>query len=351
MRNPRVQLVIGLILSAVFLYIAMRPVKIADLLVALRSFNWWFAFPFLAVTWGGFYIRAIRWHYLLKPTASFSSWRLFKPMMAGFAVNSVFPARLGEFARAYVLGRRENIPFMSVFATIVVERIFDSLTILLLLPIALAGAKISPTFSVRYGEFEITGAAMSWLSQKLAIMVVVLLAGSFLLLWGPARRFFQTCIDRLTFLPAKLRGILVGAVDHFTQGLHSLRDFRSWVIVIGLSVATWVAAGLTMPVLAWGFAGMKLGVAAGIAITVITCIAILIPAAPGYWGLMELGIVFGMTVLGVVPNDEAGYATALAYAFIYHAVSIFTIIAVGLYFLYHEQVTLTELSHAKEEVE
>ncbi len=91
--------------------------------------------------------------------------------------------------------------------------------------------------------------------------------------------------------------------------------------------------------MAMGFPGMKIDFMEGIAITVICCLAIIIPAAPGYWGLFELGVVFSLIALGI----EKDQSKALAYAFAVHSLQIFPIIAVGLYYLYKERITVGEI--------
>ncbi|MCX7766225.1 MAG: flippase-like domain-containing protein, partial [Candidatus Sumerlaeia bacterium] len=58
-------------------------------------------------------------------------------LIVGFAFNGIFPARAGEFARAYLGARREKISFSTMLATIVVERIFDGLTIFVLFALGL----------------------------------------------------------------------------------------------------------------------------------------------------------------------------------------------------------------------
>ncbi|MCX7717011.1 MAG: flippase-like domain-containing protein, partial [Candidatus Sumerlaeaceae bacterium] len=83
----------------------------------------------------------------------------------------------------------------------------------------------------------------------------------------------------------------------------------------------------------------------GTAIMVITCFAILIPAAPGYWGLMQIGIIFGMFLL----NVETNYPRALAYALVLHSLQYFPIVAVGMFCLYREHVSLSEVTHARQD--
>lgn len=345
MKNTKIQLAVGILISAFFLYIVLRPVNKADLWQSIYTFNWWWAPPYIGLTFLSMYVRAIRWHFLMKPQGNFSAARLFSPMMAGFGVNSVLPGRAGEFARAYVLGAREKLPFTGVFATIVVERIFDSLTLLILMLIVFASLKIDPDLTMSYGGFKITGAMLISLTHNLVLICVVMLVVSFVLMWRRGRQFVQFCVERLPLLPHRFRMKISAMIGHFTVGLSSLRDLRSWIIISVLSFVVWVIIGYSTAMLAYGFPPMHISLAQGIAITVISAIAILIPAAPGYWGLQHLGIMFALLLLGV----EKDQARALGYAFMAHGLQYFPIGAAGLFCLWHEHVSISEIAHIKDD--
>ena len=132
MKN-RIQLAVGIGISLVFLWLALRGVNPQELWQAVKDFNWLLAIPFVALTMLSMWVRAWRWRYILLPTADISTRHLWNPLMAGFALNGLLPARLGEFARGYVLAKMDNLPFARIFATIVVERVFDGFTLLLFL--------------------------------------------------------------------------------------------------------------------------------------------------------------------------------------------------------------------------
>lgn len=444
MKNQKVQLLVGIAVSAFFLYLTLRPVKFRDLWDAIRTFNWLWAVPFLVVTFISMYARAIRWHYLMKPTANLSSYRLYSPMMAGFAINSLLPARIGEFARAYILGIKEKLPFTSVFATIVVERIFDSLALLGMLLIVFATMKFDPTISESYNTvqnlsqvqaraamaavavgllliggilwylllgpgrmilrrrmlrsrapesvpqwlqtsesgdlaapsgiarvavaallcvpavlllwsatgkgfpatvtlgrvYDINAAMLEPFAHKVAKLLAVMMAGSLLLLFPATRSFIQRMIEKVPFAPRGIRLKINGLISSFAEGLASLKDVRSSIIILLLSAVVWLLIAWTFQILAYGFTGLRISFLQGIALTVISCIAIIIPAAPGYWGLMEIGIVFGLKVLGIEKNE----GRAVAYALILHALQYFPITGVGLYYLWKERVSIGEIS-------
>ncbi len=418
MKNPRLQLAFGIALSLVFLYLALRGVDPHDLWMAVSSFNWWWAVPFIALTLFSMWLRAWRWRYFLLPTADLSTARLFGPMMAGFAMNGLLPARLGEFARAYVLGRKENLPFSRIFGTIVVERIFDMFILLGLLVYVFSTLEINPEISypystrgemsrlvlagialvigaillaiglgalkrfrrenskrhlaiisksflfsgailllaspvllvalpemVAYGtEYEINGATLKQLSSKVAIASVVLLTGALLLVWPAASRLMQQIVRSLTFLPESLRKGITSLMETFAEGMQSLRSPRLIAIVALQSMAVWLTIAWSMQIMPYGFEGMKaMTMSEATALMVITCLAILIPAAPGYWGLMELGIKFGMVILAI----DTDPSRIMAYALIVHALQYFPITGIGLFCLWKSQITMSEIQHER----
>jgi uncharacterized membrane protein YbhN (UPF0104 family) len=418
MKNPRIQLAFGIALSLVFLYLALRGVDPQDLWMAITSFNWWWALPFTVLTLFSMWLRAWRWRYFLLPTADLSTARLFGPMMAGFAMNGLLPARLGEFARAYVLGRKENLPFSRIFGTIVVERIFDMFILLGLLVYVFSTLQINPDISypystkgevsrvalaamalcagaallglgyailtrfrleqakrhlaiisksfmaggailllaapvllvalpeiVAYGtEYEINGPMLKQLSSKVAIASVVLLAGALLLVWPAASRLIQRVIGSLPLLPQGLRSGVISLMDTFAEGMQSLRSPRLIAIVTLQSLAVWVTIAWSFQIMPYGFEGMRaMTMSEATALMVITCLAILIPAAPGYWGLMELGIKFGMVILAVDTNPSR----IMAYALIVHALQYFPITGIGLYCLWKSQITMSEIQQER----
>lgn len=419
MRSRILQLVVGILISGFFIWIALRPVQMSDLRDAFIEFNWLWSFPFLVITFVSFYLRAIRWHYLLLPEANLSSRRLFSPLMIGFALNSILPARAGEFARAGVLMARDRLKFAPVFATVVVERLFDSVILLFLLggtfafiqfddsikhtystvtdwrssdvavacfvlgAVLLGGGMAAIVFARRlraaargvrialriaaplllllgvgsavYGllipvgyegswfksgrVYEISAATLKALSRNIAIGCALLVAGIATLVWPVTRNMVLKAVHALKFLPEGVREFVVRVIESFSRGLSSVRDVRSLAIVVVLSFAVWVTTAWSMQVLTYGFEGMRMTLTQALAVTVITCIAILIPAAPGYWGLMEVGIVFGLLILGI----EANAARALSYALILHGLQYFPIVIVGLAYLYKEDLRWKDL--------
>ena len=338
-KSQWIQLIVGTLLSVGILVYILRGVSMKDLFQAFRSFNWWWSIPFLGVNFVSLWLRALRWKYFMKPTREFTTARLFSPMMIGFALNSLLPLRAGEFARAAVLGIKERISFAPIFATIVVERIFDSVTLLIMLTVVFATINLDDSASLSAGGHTITGKSIKAVSTTIAAGLFVMLAGSVFLIIGRTREYIRLLIERLPYAPRGVRIKISGFAMKFAEGLGSLRSFQSTVIVMGLSAMVWVTIAWTYQIAAWGFPGMKMSFMQSVAVTVIACLAIALPAAPGFWGLFELGIVFALGILGV----EKDQSKATAYALLVHSFQYFPIVFIGLWYLWREQVSIGDL--------
>src|SRR5574342_559594 len=129
---------LGVAVSVVLLWVATRGVHLEDVLQQLRQVRPAWLVPVLVSIFLRFWLTAVRWQLLLRPVKRVGVHRLFAITMIGFMANNVLPARLGEFVRAYALGRKEDVAMSSTFATIVVERLFDGISVLLLMIISLA---------------------------------------------------------------------------------------------------------------------------------------------------------------------------------------------------------------------
>ncbi|RLC70370.1 MAG: hypothetical protein DRI26_07280, partial [Chloroflexi bacterium] len=123
---------IGLGITLLFLFLFLYRTDFAEMGRALGQANYLFLLPGLLFYLVGVLFRSLRWRYLLKPIGTFSPLRLFPLIVIGFLVNNVLPARLGIVARAYILGEREGVSKMATAGTIVVEQVFDGVTLLLL---------------------------------------------------------------------------------------------------------------------------------------------------------------------------------------------------------------------------
>jgi len=127
------KLFIGIVSSAVFLWLAARGIDWSQFGHALSRTRWIFLIPAVVFTMLGHFSRSIRWKYMMAPVKQCGIRPLWAATAIAFMVNNLLPARLGELVRAFVIGRSQNVSRSASFATIVYERVVDVFVLILLL--------------------------------------------------------------------------------------------------------------------------------------------------------------------------------------------------------------------------
>ncbi|HWR93492.1 MAG TPA: lysylphosphatidylglycerol synthase transmembrane domain-containing protein, partial [Desulfobacterales bacterium] len=124
------KLFLGLAIGTMFFYLAVRRVNFDQALAALAQTNYWLVGLSAVVMMAAHLLRAMRWRYLLAPVKVLNTRSLFSALMIGYAANSFVPAHLGEFLRAFVIGKKHGISASAAFGSIVVERIVDVVSLI-----------------------------------------------------------------------------------------------------------------------------------------------------------------------------------------------------------------------------
>ncbi|MCA9960824.1 MAG: flippase-like domain-containing protein, partial [Anaerolineales bacterium] len=138
----RWQFWLGMAISAIFLWLALRGLKLTEVWQDIRSANYLWLIPSVAVYFVAVWARTWRWDYMLRPLKHVPLRRLFPVVVIGYMGNNVYPFRAGELLRSYVLRRRENVSISASLATVIVERVFDGLVMLVFVFAALPFAPI-----------------------------------------------------------------------------------------------------------------------------------------------------------------------------------------------------------------
>jgi uncharacterized protein (TIRG00374 family) len=330
LRNWRLWL--GLLISVVFIALAIRGQDLGRVREALGAVDYRLLPLALVLYFGGVLVRTLRWRYLLAPVRRLQVRNLYPIVVIGYMANNVLPWRIGEVVRSYVLREREGIPTSASLATIAVERIFDGLTMLAFL--FLASLVIPLDDAIRLRAIAVT------IVFVLAIIAMIVLVASNQLrarLLALATRPFPPAIGtRLTAL-----------VESFVSGLHILRSFKDLILVASCSVLAWGLESSMYLVIARGFtvpagAGQQpqsladvLGIAGALMTTAVANLATLIPSTPGYIGVFESGVV--LVVNGILGVERE---VALSYAIVVHAALYFPITLWGLYYWARAHISL-----------
>ena len=321
----RWQFWIGLAVSAIFLWLALRGLRLDDLWEALRGARYAWLIPGIAAYFVGVWARAWRWHFLLRPLKHIPLRTTFPVVAIGYMGNNIYPARAGEVLRAYVLRRREAVPMSASLATIVVERAFDGIVMLGFVFLNLPELARVTADSGLVGDIR-TLAVLGAVGFLLAVLAFLLMA------------VFQPQAERIVvwltqhLLPRRWRVQALGQAVRFLSGLASLRSGRDTLMVLGTSVVIWLFETLKYWLVMHAFP-FEISFFALMLMNGIVNLATTIPSAPGYLGTFDAPGIAVLVAFGVERATAAGYTLVL------HAALWLPITVLGAYYMARESLS------------
>jgi uncharacterized membrane protein YbhN (UPF0104 family) len=302
------------------LWLALRKVELAKLAAALADAHWFWLAPMAGIVLIDLVVRGARWRVLLsraRPGAAVSD--LTRLEAIGIAVNNVLFARLGEFARAVLAGRRLSIPTVAALASVAVERAFDVAALLTIFLIA-------TTFAPGFAPDAVRAGAAAVLAAAVGALVVLAAAEAWVAEGG--------WIDRLLRPWPKLREL----VSQLVLGAAVLRSPVAAAEVAAWSLLLWtVDAGVYWA----GARALSFGEKMSYARAVLTLswagASSALPAAPGAIGTFEA------VVANIVGKFGASAEQAFAYALVCHMTMFLIVTILGLVLLSRLGMSLAEL--------
>ncbi len=327
--------IIGSIISLILLAIMLMVIDYGELWAALRQANYIYLIPFVIIVIFGMVVRTWRWKLIVKPLGDVPFKRLFASMMIGFMANNILPARLGEAVRAYSLGARTKISRSAIFGTIIVERVYDSFTLLIMLWVVFLfsdAARSTEAASIK---------SFGWIFLGINIGLLIFLV--FL------QRKTDATLDwmgRMTrWLPEKINKPAREISEKFARGLTLAPDTKTTVGIVFYSLFLWTMMALSnyLIFLAFGYSPNPadpthyLPIEASFVVLVVVSLAITIPSTPGYFGVFHAGVVLALKAyLDLPPGQFIGVAAAIA--IVMHAAQYLPITLLGFYYLKTEHL-------------
>jgi len=321
-----VRIALSVAISGIFLFFAVRNVDWHEALETLRRANYLWVLPVLPVTVWTLYIRAQRWRIFLHAFGEPPLRPLVAATNIGFMANMVLPLRIGEVIRPVLAARKENLPLSGVLASVLLERIFDMFTILLLLGVSVSLVTVGD--QVREWGLLLTALALG------VGGVIALIRWQEDLALAIARR---AC----ALLPARLGEPVYGFVRGFVQALEMLGSASAfaraflwsvflWLVISTVYMMAFLAFHLTVPMLT-----------GAVVLTATVAIAVSVPSAPGYIGAFQVGCVLGLAIFKI-PESEA-----IAFSIVVHLTQFVSVIGAGLYSLWMEGMSFRDVEAAE----
>ncbi len=301
----------SVLVSAVLLWLALRGQDLSKTMSVLRTAEYRYVFPALVLYFSGVWVRSVRWRWLLSPMGRYRARSLFPVVVIGYMANDVLPARMGEVVRVYVLSQRERLPKASALGTVVVERLLDAITMLLLLAVAALLVPLS--------------GAVERVALVAALALGVGLVPLLMLVLAPDLTYRHVA-PWLARLPTRLTNRLSSTGAGFLTGVRVLRNARVVGFALALSVVAWLLEAGMYWTLAIGF-DLPVGAPLVLLTLAVANLATLVPAAPGYVGTFEVGALLVLSGLAGMDRELAtGYLLAL------HAALVVPVTLLGFYY-------------------
>lgn len=304
---------LGLVISAFFITIALRGQHLGDVWETTRSARLGWLIPAVAIYFLGVWVRTWRWHFLLRPLKKIPIRAMFPIICIGYMGNNIYPARAGEVLRSVVLKHREDVPISASLATVVVERIFDGVVMLgfIFLNLPLITHQIADVNTIGW----IQSLAL-WGGIAFAIALVIFLLAA--MYPEMAEKWINFFVDRL--LPARWRAKVYPVVNRFLSGFGSMRSPRQALMIFLTSVAIWLLETCVYWFAMQAF-DFKVSFFALMLMNGIVNMATIIPSAPGYVGTFDLPLI-ALLKAYTVPGELATSFTLLLHALLWLPITL-----------------------------
>lgn len=322
---------LGLIISGLFLWLALRGLKINEVWAIARSANYIWLVPSITVYFVAVWARTWRWDYMLRPLKHIPLRRLFPVVVIGYMGNNVYPFRAGELLRSYVLRQREDIPISASLATVIVERVFDGLVMLAFVFLAL------PFTPIPGDDARIRGVVTLASIAFLAAMILFFGLAAF-------PDFFFKLATQISekLLPQRVREPLLDFLRRFLDGLESLRNFRNVLMIFFTSVIIWLLETVKYWFVMHAF-DFEVSFFALMLMNGVVNLATTIPSAPGYVGTFDEPGIEVLTLYGIQKN------LAGAYTLVLHVALWLPITLLGAYYMLREGLGWSDFNKAMQQ--
>jgi glycosyltransferase 2 family protein len=296
---------------------------------ALATAHYWWLVPALLLTLLALWIRAYRWKLFFPEHKKMKVNSLWISVCIGYMANNILPFRMGEIIRAWILGRKENRTISESFATIVMERVFDILSILILFVAFIF--YFSTKEDVTLPSWLIQGA---WLFTAISLIALgVLLALRFKT--EIALKWVAICLKPI---PDAFSNRIMSLFESFIEGLSIFSSMPAVLGAFTLSMVIWLD-------LAWAYYFMfqAVGIQATVLISMFLIVglafAVSIPSAPGFIGTFHYVGCQILVITGIKGNLEA-------YVLLAHAMAYIPVVVLGFLYLSLENLTFKDLKQS-----
>ncbi|MFZ3158123.1 MAG: lysylphosphatidylglycerol synthase transmembrane domain-containing protein [Smithella sp.] len=317
------KVILGILISVVLVYLSIRGINLQDVFRDLQRIQFSYVISFIILIMLMQWLRSYRWGVMLQPMEKIDQLSLFSVTSVGFLAIASIPARIGELARPYLISKRSSIKMSSALGTILVERIFDSFTVLTFAIIILFFTDLPP-----------------WMIKSSIIFFLLALVMFCFIIFLILRRdaALKLINGILRKLPGKFAHKIDELIHHFIDGFQIITNIKLFLYLFFLSALIWLVDVLAIYMLLESF-GFGLPIMASFVLMIILIVGIAIPTAPGYIGNWHFACVMALSLFGLAK------AEALSFALVYHFLSMIIVVVLGVAFLPFNKFSIPDMKN------
>ena len=317
------KVILGILISVVLVYLSIRGINLQDVFRDLQRIQFSYVISFIILIMLMQWLRSYRWGVMLQPMEKIDQLSLFSVTSVGFLAIASIPARIGELARPYLISKRSSIKMSSALGTILVERIFDSFTVLAIAIIILFFTDLPP-----------------WMIKSSIIFFLLALVMFCFIIFLILRR--DAALKLINGILSKLPGKFAHKIDElihdFIDGFQIITNIKLFLYLFFLSALIWLVDVLAIYMLLESF-GFGLPIMASFVLMIILIVGIAIPTAPGYIGNWHFACVLALSLFGLAK------AEALSFALVYHFLSMIIVVVLGVAFLPFNKFSIPDMKN------
>lgn len=320
-----------LLLAAAICWWFGRSLDWAQVGIAIRESDWRLIAVAVIIVCGAYLVRALRWRALLAPLTPAGIRELFVATTVGFTAVFFF-GRMGEVVRPIVLPMRDRrVRPSASFVTIMVERIYDTMTVLLLFSLNLLWFRLSADSLAKLSRVRATGVAL----------VLTAILGLVVLAWFKRRSetiisWLDAKLSRVRLVPERVKRGVVSLLQQLAIALRVLSNRRELAVTAGWSLLLWLSIAVANLLVFRAF-GMRFGLSQVVFILGWSMVGSVVPTPGGAAGAFHAATAAGLLFLGVGREQAAGVTIIL------HLVDFAPAVIFGLYFFLRGDINIARL--------
>ena len=317
----------GSLIAVALLIYCVKDIRIEDMTTLSERVNYLYLLLAVIFSFAFIITKGLRWKLMLSQQKPLKAWRALSLYSAGQILNIVMPMLTGQVGRMFLFSKNEGLKKSFIFSTIVLEILFDSLSLILFLLLT----SIAFVFPEKY----------RFVSYIIASITFILIVVLYLIL------HYQCNLEDSMQKRLKPRwpSFYIGLkkfIRSFVKGINLLKSSQHFFGSLGYSIASWITHTLVVYFLLKSF-GFELPFAAAASIMIINTVALMIPITPGNAGTFEVAVSTSLAAFSVGRTDAVLFALAL------HLLDLIPIGILGYIYLHMEKVSIREIKATHED--